>query len=592
MGVSDGSVRVAENRASHAWILHAANGSAISGKGPVDGAAENRTSHRAELQGQTAMFLVLSMIVQYFQLAGVRIKTFCDNQSVVSKVQKSWNLWRFRHTKGADGDLQAVLGDTLYNLSTITKLRYSSEWVKAHQDDTVKDLRSLSRESALNVQMDAATKAAYELPAQWQTCEFVPVYHAEGCAVYLGNKKLTSHPHRSVLEHWYEAEAKQYLQTRHGFPTEVFSSIYWRSMRYALKKFTAHRRATAVKAIHRHLPTQAKLFQQGRVVMSSVCPRCVQSDETNSHIYCCPNADALKQRKADWGLLWKELHRARTATIISQTWRHYLHSLLGLPLGTDFVDTIPKVYGETEHLLQQAVTEQNKIGWEKLLVGMASTTWHTLQSFIDSNNPKAPKRSASDWMNTVTHQFLKFSLRCWKQRNLSVHGATRQEQKLIALRRVREQIKAIYEHPPPLAPQYSSIFAIPLAHRLKMPLQAAEHWVSMITHQAKVTSHNLRILLAQHKPMEAHFRTMRREARQQAKDRRLPSTPRKAHSRAVQAAVKEMRAKLYAPRNRQTRCSRRRVYHSRQHVSVLRTPSASIGGDHQTIRPTPRHHPP
>lgn len=202
------------------------------------------------------------------------------------------------------------------------------------------------------------------------------------------------------------------------------------------------------------------------------------------------------------------------------------------------------VYGETEALLQQAVHEQEAIGWEKLLVGLASTTWWTLQAFIDSANPRAPKRSASDWMNTITHQFLKFSLRCWKQRNNSVHGATRQEQEIIALQHVRERITELYENPPQLASHYQSIYAIPLAHRLKMPLQAAEQWVSMITHQAKVTSHNLQILLSQHKPMESHLRTMRRVARQQAKDRRLPMSPRKAHSRAVQAAVKSMRERL------------------------------------------------
>jgi len=57
VGVSDGSVRVYENRASHAWILQAMNGSVISGKGPVDGSREAWTSHWAELQGQTVMLL-------------------------------------------------------------------------------------------------------------------------------------------------------------------------------------------------------------------------------------------------------------------------------------------------------------------------------------------------------------------------------------------------------------------------------------------------------------------------------------------------------------------------------------------------------
>ena len=72
-----------------------------------------------------------------------------------------------------------------------------------------------------------------------------------------------------------------------------------------------------------------------------------------------------------------------------------------------------------------------------------------------------------------------------------------------------------------------------------MPLQVAEQWLSMIAHQVKVTLHNHGILMKQHKPMHSHLRTMRRATRQQAKDRTLPLTPKKAHSRAVQAAVKE-----------------------------------------------------
>ena len=64
LGVSDGSVRPRDGRASYAWILQAPNGSEISGRGSVDGSNEARTSHRAELQGQTTLFVILSLIVR------------------------------------------------------------------------------------------------------------------------------------------------------------------------------------------------------------------------------------------------------------------------------------------------------------------------------------------------------------------------------------------------------------------------------------------------------------------------------------------------------------------------------------------------
>ena len=139
-----------------------------------------------------------------------------------------------------------------------------------------------------------------------------------------------------------------------------------------------------------------------------------------------------------------------------------------------------------------------------------------------------------------------FFYRFWKFRNITIHGSTRQEQSQYALQQVREQIITLYRNPPDLAPRYRSIFEVPLEHRLKMPLQVAERWLHQIFHQARVTQHNARLLLRQHQSIPSHFRTMRCVARQQAKDRHLPVTPKKAHRRAVQAANKEMREKLYA----------------------------------------------
>ena len=46
---------------------------------------------------------------------------------------------------------------------------------------------------------------------------------------------------------------------------------------------------------------------------------------------------------------------------------------------------------------------------------------------------------------------LTFSLQCWKQRNLMVHGANKQEQQRIALQTAREKIKRIYADPSELA---------------------------------------------------------------------------------------------------------------------------------------------
>ena len=97
-----------------------------------------------------------------------------------------------------------------------------------------------------------------------------------------------------------------------------------------------------------------------------------------------------------------------------------------------------------------------------------------------------------------------------------------------------------------LAPHFRSLFAVPLEHRLKMSLQAAEHWLSTIAHQVKVTHHIWSVLLSQHHSIKSHLRTMRRKARHQAKERMKPAAHSNARSCEIQAEVKAMRNKLYS----------------------------------------------
>ena len=594
MGVSDGSVRPLTGKATHAWIFQAGNGSAISGSGPVDGTPNTCTSHRAEIQGSAALLIILSLIVKFFNITRGKISTYCDNQSVVSKLQRGWRTWRFRHTKGPDGDLQALLRQVTEEIRSSTNITQTSEWVQGHQDSKAEAI-ALTRQAKLNIRMDEQAKQAYDLLAQWQTLTYIPVLHAEVCAVYIGDVKITSNVHLSLAEQWHEREARAYLLQRHNITTELFPTINWQSLRYALKKFNAHRRATAVKALHRHLPSQEKLFKQGRVTMSSLCPRCLQEEETNSHVYCCDNEEALKQRKADWVEFWKQMAKGRTASIIEQTWRYYLQPILHIPLGSSIIEGLTIAHGDLAELLSLAIREQTEIGWEKLLLGLGSTTWKTIQNVIDASNPKPPKRSASAWMNASIHQLLKFSLRCWKARNSKIHGSTKQEQQQKALQNVRDQIRDIYAHPPKLATHFRPIFEIPLEHRLKLSLQAAEQWISLIRHQAKVTTHNFHCLVKQHASIKTHFRTMRREARSQAKERQLPETPRKAHRRAVQAAVKEMREKLYKKRRAITVTRSRRMTRNRLPSDGGETGKACgrrSRSSNTEQRPPLRHHPP
>ena len=143
---------------------------------------------------------MLALIVRYAGIIGGMLATYCDNQAVVKKLQHGWRLWRYRNTKGTDSDLQAQLREVLRDLENKDEIGYNTQWVKGHQDD-MQDICSLPCQVTLNVRMDADTKVAYDLPAQWQTQRFIPVLKkAEGCAVYIDGKKITSSIHLNLRE--------------------------------------------------------------------------------------------------------------------------------------------------------------------------------------------------------------------------------------------------------------------------------------------------------------------------------------------------------------------------------------------------------
>lgn len=93
-----------------------------------------------------------------------------------------------------------------------------------------------------------------------------------------------------------------------GIMEHAHNTIYWQSLRFALEKFSPNKWAMVLKMIYRHLPTQEMLYKQGWVAMAPLCPHsCLQTAETNAHVYCRENDDAFKARKGDWVELWKQL---------------------------------------------------------------------------------------------------------------------------------------------------------------------------------------------------------------------------------------------------------------------------------------------
>ena len=91
----------------------------------------------------------------------------------------------------------------------------------------------------------------------------------------------------------------------------------------------------------------------------AVCLRYIQSMEINAHVFCCPRS-ATERRLVDFV---QRIISGSSATYIERTWKHYLETLLVLPICINLVDSLPVAHGDGVFITAScAGTERDRLG--------------------------------------------------------------------------------------------------------------------------------------------------------------------------------------------------------------------------------------
>jgi hypothetical protein len=124
----------------------------IHGSGPVHGILTYQSSSRSELQGITAIGIIVRLFMEYHSYTAPACAV-CDNQGVVSKCSKK-NHPSLRTHRAANIDLYLTQKDTLYTHPL------SLSWIRGHADkrpwETIHDFKDqqLSRDKIYNIWCD------------------------------------------------------------------------------------------------------------------------------------------------------------------------------------------------------------------------------------------------------------------------------------------------------------------------------------------------------------------------------------------------------------------------------------------------------
>lgn len=101
-----------------------------------------------------------------------------------------------------------------------------------------------------------------------------------------------------------------------------------------------------------------------------------------------------------------------------------------------------KIITRLDHAVQQAVEDQQKIGWKNVRRGMISKKWATAQhTYIEDT--KATEQYA--WGQQLVKTALKYTWEMWMERNEKLHGVRKKVKIEKQLEALREKVDYLYE---------------------------------------------------------------------------------------------------------------------------------------------------
>jgi hypothetical protein len=199
VGPSDASLK--HGQCCHAWILLTGQPQHIDdptmsfkGSGAVDGAPEDQSSTRGELQGQTALAIIANNLLEHQQALNIPVTLITDNQGVQTKCGNlTTNCLHNHHDANMDLWLE-------YQNAT-KSIKTTNEWARSHQAkdnkwETIQDLEKLNipNNAIMNIHCDQEAKLARKSNYS-DTCAYI--YPSKKWALFISEKS-----HQKIVENW------------------------------------------------------------------------------------------------------------------------------------------------------------------------------------------------------------------------------------------------------------------------------------------------------------------------------------------------------------------------------------------------------
>ncbi len=339
---TDGSL--VRTKGTFAWMMGTTEEQKLAeGAGPVLGAAQSMTSHRAEMFGVLAALCCVRALNIDEAEAPKNFTIYCDSKSVVNWFKAN----RREHYKHADDDI----GLCIQELRRQLPMFFAIQHVKSHQK--IKDKPPL--EVKMNEEVDKSAARQQQHTTE-EDCR-QPNFWAPIGASIQKQGTLSTHLEITLRCETHREPLTKYHQEKFEWTDETVQSIDDEVHRQFMKRLSVNLAWFTVRMRCRLLPTNALLHKQKRRA-TAMCQGCQHPVEDNMHFLTCRKR-TKKRRELEQQLhtFYKESNTPVGVGLLIDNAIRYTFWNEGLSQGTQ-----PRV--------QQLRVAQNNIGWNQLCHGM------------------------------------------------------------------------------------------------------------------------------------------------------------------------------------------------------------------------------
>jgi hypothetical protein len=418
-------------------------------------------SQRCELSGLDGIITLIEAIAVFFGLSAGAVQVGCDNVSALRIFDNDYVF------NPADPDFD-YLSSLQYRLSK-SQLQWSPRWIKGHQDTLVPS-NSLDRWATLNVQVDAIAKAyrVYLVDHPLEDPAYKGPLHAEGWHFYISSAKWPHAPRHAVYASLHRDELVEYWARKRPVAQANLPLIHWDIIKGFMEDLFPSRRRWYSKFWSSNCGIGTTMLKW-KYQIDTDCPRC-GVEEDRDHVLLCSETTASAVWAEGMTQLESLLAKRFTRPLIIEVFRSRLH--------TWRTSTPPAIFPDAPTIIQDAISEQDAIGWQNFVGGWWSTLWAAAQQeyFLWLNRRNTGRR----WAIAIILKLTNVSWDMWHHRNGIRHKKDNPRTRK-ALSLLDQAISEEMALGPRLLPQsVHHYFASPLATILAKPIAYKRSWINAI----------------------------------------------------------------------------------------------------------------